>query len=46
MPQLDLKACMLTLRGDDGSVTEVLGSYKQTKALLSAVLAQLQVLET
>ena len=26
--QLDLKTCMLTLRGDDGSVMEVLGSYK------------------
>ena len=39
--QLDLKTCMLTLRGDDGSVTEVLGSNKQTKVLLSTVLAQL-----
>ena len=26
--QLDLKACMLTLSGDDGSITEVLGLYK------------------
>ena len=43
--QLDLKACMLTLSGDDGNVTKVLGLYKQTKALLLAVLAQLQVLE-
>ena len=44
--QLDLKACMLTLRGDNGSITEVLGRHKQTKVLLQAVLAQLQVLET
>ena len=44
--QLDLKACMLTLSGNNGSVMEVLGLYKQTKALLSAVLAQLKVLET
>ena len=43
--RLDLEACMLTLSGDDSSVTEVLGSYKRTKALLLAVLAQLQVLE-
>ena len=44
--QLDLEACMLTLSGDDGSVMEVLGLYEQMKALLLAVLAQLQVLET
>ena len=44
--QLDLEACMLTLCGDDGSIMEVLGLYKQTKVLLLAVLAQLQVLET
>ena len=44
--QLDLEACMLTLSGDDGSVMEVLGPYKQMKALSLAVLAQLQVLET
>ena len=44
--QLDLKACMLTLCGDDGSIMEVLGSYKQTKVLSLAVLAQMQVLET
>ena len=31
--QLDLKACMLTLCGDDGSITEVLGLYKQMKVL-------------
>ena len=30
--QLDLETCMLTLRGDNGSVTEVLGSYKQTQS--------------
>ena len=41
--QLDLKACMLTLSGDNGSVKEMLGSYKQTKVLSLAVLAQLQV---
>ena len=39
--KLDLETCMLTLRGDDGSVTEVLGSYKRTKVLSSTVLAQL-----
>ena len=39
--QLDLKPCMLTLRGDDGSVTEVLGSYERMKVLSSTVLAQL-----
>ena len=44
--QLNLKARMLTLCGDNSSITEVLGSYKQTKVLSSAVLAQLQVLET
>ena len=44
--QLDLKACMLTLYGYDGCVMEVLGSYKRMKVLLSAVLAQIQVLET
>ena len=44
--QLDVKARMITLCGDDGSVIEVLGSYKRTKVLLSTVLAQLQVLET
>ena len=44
--QLDLKARMLTLCGDDGSIPEVLGSYKQTKVLPSAVLEQMQVLET
>ena len=27
--QLDLKACMLTLCGDNGSAMEVFGSYKQ-----------------
>ena len=37
--QLYLKTCMLTLQGDDSSVTEVLGSYKQTKVLSLAVLA-------
>ena len=37
--QLDLKACMLTLSGNNGGVTEVLGSYKQTKPLSSAILA-------
>ena len=44
--QLDLKAQMLTLYGDDGSIVEVLRSYKQMKVLLSAVLAKMQVLET
>ena len=44
--QLDLKAQILTLCGDDGSIVEVLGLYKQTKVLLSAVLVQMQVLET
>ena len=44
--QLDLRAHMLTLYGDDGSITEVLGLYKQTKVILLAVLAQLQVLKT
>ena len=44
--QLDLKACMLTLFCDDGSIAEVLGLYEQTKELWSAVLAQMQVLET
>ena len=39
--QLDLEACMITLSGDDGSVIEVLGSYKWMKALLLAVLTQL-----
>ena len=29
--QLDLKARMLTLCGDDGSIMEVLGLYKQMK---------------
>ena len=31
--QLDLEACMLTLCGDDGSIVEVLGSYKQRKGI-------------
>ena len=44
--QLDLEAPMLTLCGNNGSVTEVLGSYKQIKVLSLAVLAQLQVLKT
>ena len=44
--QLDLKARMLTLCGNNGSIAEMLGSYKQTKVLPSAVLAQMQVLET
>ena len=41
--QLDLKACMLTLCGNDGSV---IGLYKQMKVLSLAVLAQIQVLDT
>ena len=44
--QLDLKAQMLTLCGDNGSIMEVLRLYKQTKVLSLAVLAQMQVLET
>ena len=44
--QLDLEACMLTLCGDDGSVTEVLGLYKQMKVLSLTVLVQMQVLKT
>ena len=44
--QLDLEARMLILCGDNGSVMEVLGSYKQTKVLSLTVLAQMQVLET
>ena len=44
--QLDLEARMLTLCGDDGSVAEVLGSYEWMKVLLSAILVQMQVLET
>ena len=44
--QLDLEARMLTLCGDDGCVAEVLGLYKRTKVLSSAVLAQIQVLDT
>ena len=44
--QLDLEAQMLALCGDDGSVAEVLGLYKQTKVLSLAILAQMQVLET
>ena len=44
--QLDLKARMLTLCGENGSIAEVLRLYKQMKVLLSAVLAQMQVLET
>ena len=39
--QLDLKAQMLTLYGDDGSIAEVLGLYKWMKVLLLAVLAQI-----
>ena len=35
--QLDLKAQMLTLCGDDVSITEVLRSYKQMKVLSLAV---------
>ena len=44
--QLDLEARMSTLCGNDGSIVEVLGLYKQTKVLSLAVLAQIQVLET
>ena len=39
--QLDLKARMLTLYADDGSVMEVLGLYKEMEVLPLAVLAQL-----
>ena len=44
--QLDLETCMLILRGNNGSVTEVLGPYERMKVLSLAVLAQLQVSET
>ena len=42
--QLDLEAQMLKLCGNDGSIAEAFGSYKQMKLLSLAVLAQMQVL--